>query len=114
MLLLQRTYRISSHVVVLSFDNDDNGRQAIAQLGNIRRGLDIAWQIAAGKHVLLVNLMPLANDSAVEGYLLRIETMLKEYLGLGFDEWRLTSVRISMEESDPEASLRRLFEVRHG
>lgn len=114
LLLLQRTYRINSHVVVLSFDNDDNGRQAIAQLGNIRRGLDIAWQIAAGKHVLLVNLMPLANDSAVEGYLLRIETMLKEYLGLGFDEWRLTSVRISMEESDPEASLRRLFEVRHG
>lgn len=113
LLLLQRTYQINSHVVVLSFDNDENGRQAIAQLTNIRRGLDISWQITVGNHVLLVNLMPLANDSAVEGYLLRIETMLKEYLGLGLDEWRLTSIRISMAESDPEASLGRLLEVPH-
>ena len=113
LLLLQRTYHINSHVVVLSFGNDENGRQALAQLTNIRRGLDIPWQMTVGKRLLLINLMPLANDSAVEGYLLRIETMLKEYMGMGMDEWRLTSVRISMAESDPEASLGRLLEV-HG
>jgi hypothetical protein len=113
LLQLERNYAINSHVVVLSFENNENGRQAIAQLTHIRRGLDIPWQIKVGNRVLLANLMPLANDSAVDGYLLRIETILKESMGLDFEEWRLTSVRISMAESDPTATLLRLSEVRN-
>lgn len=108
LLRLQRTFSINSYVVVLSFANDEGGRQAIANLTHIRRGLDLSWQKKVGNRILLLNLMPLANDSAVEGYLLRIETMLKEYMGLGYDEWRLTPVRISMAESDPVASLQRI------
>ena len=110
---LQRMYDINSHVVVLSFANDESGRQAIAQLTHIRRGLDIPWQIKVGNRVLLANLMPLANDSAVDGYLLRIETILKDSMGLDFEEWRLTSIRISMAESNPTATLQRLLEVRN-
>jgi hypothetical protein len=113
LLQLQRTNHINSHVVVLSFENDEKGRQAIAQLTNIRRGLDIPWQVKVGNRVLLANLMPLANDSAVEGYLLRLETILKESIGVDLEEWRLTSFRISLEESDPMASLQRLFEIPH-
>ncbi len=113
LLQLQRSNRINSHVVVLSFENDEKGRQAIAQLTNIRRGLDIPWQVKVGSRVLLANLMPLANDSAVEGYLLRLETILKESIGVDTEEWRLTSIRISLEESDPMGSLQRLFEIPH-
>lgn len=111
LLRLQRAYDINSHVVVLSFENDEQGHQAIAQLTHIRRGLDIPWQIKIGNRILLANLMPLANDSAVDGYLSRLEAILKESMGINQDECRLSSVRISMEESDPMASLQRLCEV---
>lgn len=110
---LQRNFGLNSHVVVLSFDNDEMGRQAMAQLTHIRRGLDIPWQIKLGKRVLLANLMPLANDSAVDGYLLRNETMLKDSLGLDFENWRLNSIRISMADSDPMTVLQRIIEDRH-
>ena len=113
LLHLQRSYNINSHLVVLSFANDEKGRQALNQLTHIRRGLDIPWLTRAGDHTLLVNLMPLANESAVGGYLLRIETMLKEYMGLDYDEWSLTPIRISLAESDPMASLKRIFDTRH-
>ena len=56
---------------------------------------------------MLANLMPLANDPAVEGYLLRIETMLKEHMGIEHDNWNLTPIEISLSESDPIASLKR-------
>jgi hypothetical protein len=113
LLQLQRNFGLNSHVVVLAFDNNETGRHAMAQLTHIRRGLDIPWQIRVGNRVLLANLMPLANDSAVDGYLLRNETMLKDALGLDFENFRLNSIRISMEDSDPMIELHRLFEERH-
>jgi hypothetical protein len=113
LLQLQRNYGINSHVIVLAFENDESGRQAIAEIMRIRRGLDIPWQIKADKRLLLANLMPLAKEAAVDGYLLRIEAILKEHMGLGYDEWRLTSFTISLDESDPAASLQRLIEGRH-
>lgn len=113
LLRLQRTFSINSYIVMLSFENDDSGRQAIANLTHIRRGLDISWQTSVANRILLANLMPLANESAVEGYLIRIETLMKEYMGLDYDEWRLTPVRISLAESDPLASLQHVLADRH-
>jgi len=113
LLQLQRTHGINSHTVVLSFPNDEKGRQALAQLAHIRRGLDIAWQFQGENRLFQANLMPLANDSAVDGYLLRIETLLNESMAaeeVDIGEWHLNSIRISMADSDPVASLHRLFE----
>ena len=107
LLRLQRNYGINSHIAVLSFGNDESGRQAITHLARIRRGLDIPWQLEVGGRMVLANLMPLASEEAVEGYLLRIETMLKEYMGIGYDTWSLTPVEISLAESDPMTSLMR-------
>jgi polysaccharide biosynthesis protein PelD len=105
---MQRKFGIDSHVVVLSFANDESGRQAIAQLTRIARNLDITWQVEAGDRTVLANLMPLATKAAVDGYLLRIEATLKEYLGIGYDSWsRLAPIEISLSEDDPVASLTR-------
>ena len=104
---LQRNYGIDSHIIVLSFINNEDGEKAITQLSRIRRGLDITWQLEVGNRLMLANLMPLANDPAVEGYLLRIETMLKEHMGIEHDNWNLTPIEISLSESDPIASLKR-------
>lgn len=105
LLKLQRTFGIDSQIIVLSFENDDAGRQAVTHLARIRRGLDVSWQMEVGGRLVLANLMPLANGPAVEGYLLRIGNMLKEQQG---NEWKeLNSVEISLSEGDPIASLQR-------
>ncbi len=113
LLRLQNAFNINSYIVVLTFENNDSGRQIVSNLTNIRRSLDVSWQVKLEDRLLLVNLMPIANDLAIDGYLLRIETMLKEFMGLDYDEWRLTPLRISLAESDPIASLTRIFTARH-
>jgi len=56
--------------------------------------------------------MPLANGAAVEGYLLRIESMLQDYIQIGLEEYRLTPIRIGLDEADPLASLKNILEAR--
>ena len=112
-LQLQRTHDINSHVVVLAFEDDESGRQSIARILQSRRGQDIPWSIKLGHRLLLANLMPLANNAAVEGYLLRTEALLKGLSGFNLDARPLSSFRISMADSDPMASFKRLFEMRH-
>ncbi|MDO8926487.1 MAG: PelD GGDEF domain-containing protein [Sideroxyarcus sp.] len=113
LLMLQRGYGINSHIVALPFGNDEAGRQAIAQITRIRRGLDISWLLPVGDRTLLINLMPLATEASVEGYLIRIETILMEYMGDGYDQWRLAPQRISFAEADPVVSLQRIIAERH-
>ncbi|MFH2135176.1 MAG: PelD GGDEF domain-containing protein [Pseudomonadota bacterium] len=109
LLHLQRAFGINSYIVALPFDNDEHGRQAVANLTRVRRGLDVAWQINIGERVWAVNLMPLANGLAVDGYLLRIESMLQDYIQIGLEAWRLTPIRISLEEENPLESLKNIF-----
>jgi K+-sensing histidine kinase KdpD len=113
LLMLQSGYGINSHIVVLPFGNDEAGRQAIAQLSRIRRGLDISWQLPLGERTLLINLMPLATEASVEGYLIRIETILMEYMGDDYDQWRLAPLRISFAEADPVLSLQHILAEGH-
>ncbi len=104
MLALKRNYGIDSHVVVLTFANDETGRQAVTHHELIRRSLDIAWHLEAGGRMILANLMPLATEAAVQEYLLRVEARMKEHMGASYEERNLRPCLISMSESDPLAS----------
>jgi hypothetical protein len=113
LLHMQRAFGINSYIVALPFGNDEHGRQAVASLIQVRRGLDIAWQVIVGERIWIVNLMPLASGAAVEGYLLRIENMLREYSEVAQVEWNLTPIRISLDEADPLATLQHLLVPSH-
>lgn len=113
LLHMQRAFGINSYIVALPFGNDEHGRQAVASLTQVRRGLDMAWQVIVGERIWIVNLMPLASGAAVEGYLLRIENMLREYSEVAREEWNLTPIRISMDEADPLATLQHLLVPSH-
>ncbi len=109
---LQRRFGINSHLVVLSFARDDLGQQAIRRLMLQRRGLDLVWQVEQAERTEIVNLMPLANEAAVQGYLLRVDKMMEEYVQLGFDETSMHPVQISLAEDDPIATLEHLLKGR--
>lgn len=113
LLHMQRAFGISSFIVALPFSNDEHGQQAVASLMQVRRGLDVTWQVIVGARIWIVNLMPLASDGAVDGYLLRTESLLKEYIEMGMEEWRLTPVRISLAEANPLAMLQHLLVQQH-
>ncbi|GAB1235614.1 PelD GGDEF domain-containing protein [Ferrigenium sp. UT5] len=113
LLRLQRDFGIDSYIVALPFSNDERGRQVVAGLTQVRRGLDIAWQVIVGERIWNVNLMPLTSAAAVEGYLLRIENMLREYGAVVHEEWTLTPIRIGLDQADPLATLHQLLEPSH-
>lgn len=73
MLRLQREHGINSHLVALSFANDEAGRRAISEHERGMRSLDVAWRVDTGSRLLLANLMPLAEKPAVDSYLNRVE-----------------------------------------
>jgi polysaccharide biosynthesis protein PelD len=105
LLRLQRNYNIESHIVTLSFGNDENGRRSLTQLARIRRGLDIIWQVELKNRIVLVNLMPLTGKAAVASYILRIDTLLKENMGTDYNKWSVTPIEISLSATDPVATL---------
>ncbi len=109
MLRLRRDHQVDSHIVVHSFANDESGRHALIQHELIRRSLDVSWQMEADGRIVLANLMPLADKTAVREYLLRSESRLQEYVGSTYDERSLTPIVISLAERDPIASLMRVI-----
>lgn len=106
-LSLHRKHGIESHVVVLTFANDEDGRQAITHHELIRRSLDIVWRREAGAEIILTNLMPLATEEAVQEYLLRVDARMKESMGARYDERNLAPRLISLADNDPMGSLLR-------
>ena len=81
-LKMEQNFGIESHLVVFSLPRNDSSTLIIAQMNNVRRALDVGWTMMRKDKVLIVNLMPLANRKVVEGYLVRTEAWLHDYLGL--------------------------------
>lgn len=74
---------IESALVALVFENDEATLDMYAQVRRLKRGVDLAWELAGVRHRALITLLPLAGSAAVEGYLLRIESALKAQFGVG-------------------------------
>jgi hypothetical protein len=110
LLRLQQKFNVDSHIVTLSFNNDEQGRRSILQLSRIRRGLDVLWQMELGKRIVLVNLMPLTGKAAVSSYIFRIDALLKESMGTDYNKLSINPVEISLAEKDPIASLMQALE----
>ena len=75
---------IESSLVALVFANDDLSQDLFAQVKRLKRGVDLAWELAGANHSALITLLPLAGSAAVDGYVLRIESALQNQFGAGF------------------------------
>jgi len=69
----------------------------------LRRRFDVQWQFGGGERQStgIANLMPLASDTAVRGYLERMEGALKDRFGGDFEQLRVRPYVISLEQHDP-------------
>lgn len=105
---------VASALVTLEFPAGDEGRELMQQIARIQRSLDVVWRVDGGDRPRLLTLMPLAGSAAVEGYLARIDSWLRQHRGSGLDDSGVGS-RISMlDQVEPVALLSGVLKVRHG
>jgi polysaccharide biosynthesis protein PelD len=107
---LQRDYGIASHCVVLEFGTHPERVDMILFTMRLRRRFDVQWQFGGGEGqpTGIANLMPLASDTAVRGYLERMEASLKERFGGDFEVLGIRPYVISLEQHEPLAVLGRV------
>ena len=107
---MQRDYGIDSHIVVLQFAPHPERIDMILFATRLRRRFDVQWQFGGGEaeSTGIANLMPLASEAAVRGYLERMEAALRERFGGSFEALRVRPYVVSMEQHDPLAVLGRI------
>ncbi len=107
---MQKDFRINSHVVVLQFGPHPERVDMILFATRLRRRFDVQWQFGGGdrESTGIANLMPLASDIAVRGYLERMEGALKDRFGGDFETLHVRPYVISMEQHDPLSVLGRI------
>ena len=104
---------VASALVVLEFP--DNPEDDLAtQISRIQRSLDIVWRVPHASGARLITLMPLAGSAAIEGYLARIDTWLKQHRSGGLDISGVGHRSFMLNDTPPSALLARILKVRHG
>jgi hypothetical protein len=107
---MQRDFHITSHIVVLQFDPQPERVDMMLFATRLRRRFDVQWQFGGvdAKSTGIANLMPLASEAAVRGYLERMEAALVERFGGSFEALGVRPYVISMHQHDPLAVLGRI------
>ena len=100
---LQNDYEINSHIVVLQFAAHPERVDMILFATRLRRRFDVQWQFGGGdrQSTGIANLMPLASELAVRGYLERMEAALKDRFGGDFEALRVRPYVISLQQHEP-------------
>ncbi|WP_109481976.1 PelD GGDEF domain-containing protein [Paraburkholderia sp. C35] len=107
---LQRDTQVRSSIVALVFHNDERSTTLYEHVLRTRRALDVQWPLRDERHRVVLTLMPLSGDSAVDGYLLRIEENLRAQYGVDFEAARVAVHSMAVPADEPGAALRRLLE----
>ncbi|KAF1041248.1 MAG: hypothetical protein GAK35_03444 [Herbaspirillum frisingense] len=81
---LKRSTGIDSSLVALVFGDDDLSRDMFDQIRRLKRAADVAWTYKSGNRNVLMTLLPLAGAAAVDGYLMRVETVSHAQFGNKF------------------------------
>ena len=104
LIYMQRSFSISSHIVVLTF-RGARGLEMPSELMRIKRGLDLYWETTVEGSPAIIVLMPFASVSAKEGFLERINGWLKTRFGASFDALNVDIRSINFASGDPLEAL---------
>jgi len=107
---IQREFGVASHIVLLAFGDHPERMDMFQHVLRAKRGPDMIWAIEdlLGRSFVL-NLMPLSGAAAIEGYLVRIESLLRENFGADLAALRVSSHAIALSEAEPLEAARRLM-----
>ena len=105
---LQYELGLDSRVVVFDVGTPSMREEIVFHILHHTRGLDVTWDIRHDETRRLCILLPFSDDAAIEGYLARIQQLVRERFGKGFQEAEIhVSVR-GLHEHDPSVIVRDL------
>ncbi|MFO1385257.1 MAG: PelD GGDEF domain-containing protein [Chitinivorax sp.] len=81
---IEKETGIPSHIVALSVGRSGRQKDIYAMIKRMQRTLDLVWEMEEGEIKIMLTLMPLAGQQAVDGYLARIEAALQDQFGVDF------------------------------
>jgi len=108
---LARTTQMQSSLVALVFGTDERSAALFDSVLRTRRALDTQWPIRDARHLVMLTLMPLSGDGAIDGYLMRIEENLRARFGVDFESAKVVEHAVAVPADNPVAALRRLLEL---
>ena len=109
---MSREYQISSHIVVMLFSEAPLAADAFQMVVRQRRAPDVVWTPRRAQYrAAFVNLLPVSGSAAVEGYLVRTESSLRENFATDPQSLGVRTFTIPLTEPDAAASLARLLET---
>ncbi len=100
---------VESRVAALVFPELPETADVLLQLRRQRRGLDIVWETVIEGRQVYVTLMPLSNELAVEGYVDRIEQIVRERVGQDFATYGVHVESVRLDTPEPAQRLQELL-----
>ncbi len=105
---LQYELGLHSRIVVFDVGTPSIREEVIFHILHHTRGLDVTWDMHHDDNRRLCILLPFSDDAAIEGYLVRIQQLVKERFGKSFQEAEIqVSVR-GLHEHEPLTIVRDL------
>ncbi len=102
---LRRNADIDSALVALVFDRSPQSTNLAGQVGRMPRSLDMVWEVETADHHVMVHLLALAGPAAIEGFLARIEGVLRAQFDTDFQQARVGVQVARLSEAEPEWTL---------
>ena len=106
---LQQQLGIHSHLVVFSCAPHPRQLDLVQDITKVTRAVDLAWQIAQDDLRLVAILLPFTDAKGVEGYLARIQGLLKERYQLSFPEAKVTPHLTELDKDHAVTMLTNMF-----
>jgi hypothetical protein len=108
---LLRDTGVESSLVALVFDASEFGVSLHEHVLRLRRSLDAQWPIVTPTQRVMLTLMPLSGESAVAGYLLRIEENLRAQFGADFESAGVATHSMRLSADSPIDALRQFLRL---
>ncbi|VVE41768.1 PelD GGDEF domain-containing protein [Pandoraea nosoerga] len=113
---LKRASGIESSLVALAFPRGARGDSLFEQTVRQRRALDALWTIGTPRRQIAIALMPITDEHGIDGYLMRVETLLRQQYDVDFETGHIAVHTAHVDPESPGEGLLKLMErcVDHG
>ncbi len=113
---LKRASGIESSLVALAFPRGARGDSLFEQTVRQRRALDALWTIGTPRRQIAIALMPITDEHGIDGYLMRVETLLRQQYDVDFQSGHIAIHTAHVDADAPGEGLRKLVQgcVDHG
>lgn len=102
--------RVPTTIIALQFGGHSEREAYAEMLRRSIRDLDMVWEVRHGTRLVFVVMLPLSGRAAVDGYLTRIEGLLREKFGKTLDAARVMPYVAQLDDERPAVTLLLLLE----